>query len=195
MMDSIDRAKVVRANLEAISRGKSPAPETVGVWLKEFQNIPTERLDDMIRQARTEHAERVEMGKAWGHITPDDVLRIYRRVKRKERGAVGGPPENLDCQYRCTSGRVSVRDDKGYECCVRCSCSAGAWWKAHKVFGRGPDVAECRGRPGWSLVGARPGPPLSESHRDWIEARARRVGTQEAIREFRSWSQKQSESS
>jgi len=181
-MDSIDRAKVVRAHLEAISRGKSPAPETVGVWLKEFQPIKTEKLDDLIRQARTEHAERVEMGKAWGHITPDDVLRVHRRLRRKERANGGGPPENPDCSYRCDSGRVSVKDHESYDYCVRCACVAGDWWKSSKVFREGPDVAEAVARPGWSLV--RSQTVLPASHQEWIDKRSAQVGIETALREY-----------
>jgi len=185
MKDSIDRAKIVRANLEAISRGRSPSPETVGVWLREFQPIKTDKLDDIIRQARTEHSERVEMGKAWGHITPDDVLRVHRRLRRK-LGPTNEPPENPDCPHGCQSGRVSVRDGKGYEYCVRCSCSAGDWWKSQRTFGQAPSVDVCLSRPGWSLIGSTR-KVIPQTHQEWIDKRAQDVGIGAALSEYSRW--------
>ena len=188
--DSIDRARVVRANLEAISRGRSPSPETVGVWLKEFQKIPTDQLDDLIRQARSEHSERVENGKGWGHITPDDVLRIHRRLRRKARANGGGPPENPDCSYRCDFGRVSVRDGEGYEYCVRCACTAGDYWRSSPAYGKGPSVAECLAG-GWERIGE--GSSLPDSHKEWIEKRTAQVGARKALDEYQQWSEQRAE--
>ena len=190
MMDSMDRAKVVRAHLAAISRGKSPAPETVGVWLKEVQPIPTDKLDDLIRQARTEHAERLELGKAWGHITPDDVLRVHRRLRRKKGAAGNDPPQSPeDCQYGCDSGRVSVIDHEGYDYCVRCACSAGDWWRSNKVYGAGPDVAQATARPGWRLATTKT--TLPPKHQEWGNKRSEQIGIAKALKEYADWLAKQ----
>ena len=36
---TMDRMRLIRAHLEATSRGRSPSPEQVGIWLKELEEI------------------------------------------------------------------------------------------------------------------------------------------------------------
>ena len=134
-MSAFDRVRIIRTHLQAISRGGAPSADKVGVWIKELERIPLESLDEAMRQAREEHTERVDKGKSWGHITPDDVLGAHRRLGGG--GSVdNAPPHNPMCSLRCTHGRVSLICPEGYDICVRCSCTAGDWWKQSPVYGR-----------------------------------------------------------
>ena len=177
------RALIIQAQLEAISRGRSPTAEQVAVWIKELEGIDLADLEERIKQARRDHSEKLARGNGWGHITPDDVLTVHRRVRSAEQRTTGGPPSNPDCSYRCLEGQVSVFDPDGYETCVRCYCFAGDWWKKHPVFGAGHDVAELIQR-GWRPV--RESQTLPDDHVEWLRKRASQVGFGRAISEYRN---------
>lgn len=179
-----NRVLVIRAQLEAISRGSSPKAEQVGIWLKELEGIPFEDLEARIKQARDEHAEKLARGTGWGHITPDDVLTVHRRLKRAEEQTTGGPPSNPDCVHGCLDGRVSLIDPDGYDVCVRCSCFAGNYWRANRALGKGRD-AEMLLREGYSYARSRRA-KLPPEHVEWIQKRADQVGFMRAISEYRN---------
>ena len=174
---TMDRMRLIRAHLEATSRGRSPSPEQVGIWLKELEEIPSDDLDNAIRAARRHHAEATDRGKRWGRLTPDDVLMLYTSGKVKD----DGPPENRECPHGCSSGLVSVLDTDGLAYTVRCSCSSGEWYQRHPAFGKGSTVENVLDR-GWTL--ARPVSTLPLSHREWLEARSRQVGIEAAMKEY-----------
>lgn len=176
------RLQIIRAHLQAVSRGGRLDEDTLAVWLRELDDIDEEKLDDRIRQARNEHADRVEIGKGWGRITPDDVLRVNRREERNTPGGQQIAPENPVCALACMRGRVSLRDPEGYDVCVRCSCFAGDWWLGTPVWGKQDNVEAFLERDGWEQL--RVGVKLQEDHRQWIEARSQQVGPVDAIREY-----------
>lgn len=174
---TMERMRIIRAHLEATSRGKSPTPEQVAVWMRELQSIPDERLDEAIRSAREHHAEQVDRGKRWGKLTPDDVL-VLTKAQAPE---TEGPPTNEDCPYRCTEGRVSLRDPEGYDVCVRCSCFAGDYWKKQHRLGEGRDVEDCLA---YGYTEIRPRWKIPASHKEWIIARTGEVGWKQANIEY-----------
>ena len=178
------RLRTIKAHLDAVSRGGRIDDDTLAVWLRELEQIDDEDLDARIRKARDEHADRVENGKGWGRITPDDVLRVHRRARVKSGLAAPSAPENPDCPHRCASGRVSLFDPEDFVICVRCSCFAGDYWKASPVWGAQDNVAAFLTRPGWRYVRADQG--LPQSHRKWISARAEKVGPEQAMEDYRS---------
>jgi hypothetical protein len=180
------RVSIIEAHLTAISRGAKPNFDQIAVWLRELDRVPLDHLDDRIRQARDEHADKLEQGKGWGHITPDDVLRVDRRVRKAERAAGGDePPENLECRHRCGLGRVSAICPEGYAYTYRCSCFAGKWWAKTKVFGANPDIETVLARPGWNYR-VKPKGDIPEAHLPWINKRAAEVGVARAAREYRA---------
>ena len=65
-MTAQQRLQIIRAHLQAVSRGGRIDDDTLAVWLRELDLIDGEKLDSRIRQARNEHADRVEAGKGWG---------------------------------------------------------------------------------------------------------------------------------
>jgi hypothetical protein len=132
-MSALERVRIIQAHLQAISRAGPPTSDIVGVWVKELERIPLRVLDDRIQQARQEHSEKLEKGKGWGHITPDDVLAIQRRLRRGS-GTANEPVENPECPLRCSLGRLTLTCPDGYDICVRCSCSAGDWWMQNPVY-------------------------------------------------------------
>jgi len=175
---TMDRMRLIRAHLEATSRGRSPSPEQVGIWLRELEEIPAEDLDNAIRAARRHHAEATDRGKRWGRLTPDDVLMLYTSGRIKD----DGPPESPDCPHGCSAGLVSVLDSGQLAYTVRCTCPSGEWYLRHPVFGKGSTVEGALGR-GWVL--ARPVSTIPPAHREWLEARTSCVGAETAMREYR----------
>ncbi len=174
---TMDRMRLIRAHLEATSRGRSPSPEQIGIWLRELEDIPSEDLDSAIRIARRHHAEATDRGKRWGRLTPDDVLMSYKGATKDE-----GPPENRDCSHCCSFGLVSVLDPEGLAYSVRCTCTSGDWYLRHPAFGKGSSVEELLAR-GWTPVRTPSTIPLA--HREWLEARAQQVGVEKAMSEYR----------
>jgi len=181
-MEATKRIEAIRLHLSAISRGGAPNSDLVAVWLRELEKVPLEVLDQRLRQARQEHAEKLEAGRGWGHITPDDVLRVHRRHQNKATAGADGPPENLSCGHRCSAGRVSMRSPDGMDYCVRCSCPSGDYWKQNRALGSQPDVEGFLGRPGWSY--AQPPVMLPDTHRQWIANRAEQVGPIQAAQDY-----------
>ena len=176
------RARLISAHLEAVSRGRSPTAEQVGIWLRELEDIPLEDLDDTIRLARRHHAEQTDKGKRWGKLTPDDVLHSYKA----ERKVVQEATHNPDCQHRCDDGLVSMRDDKGLDYAIRCVCFAGQSWDKHATFGkRCPNVEQALEQLGWKLV--KQVSTMPASHGEWLEKRTRQVGFARASNEYREW--------
>lgn len=175
---TMDRMRLIRAHLEATSRGRSPSPEQVGIWLKELEEIPSEDLDNAIRAARRHHAEATDRGKRWGKLTPDDVLMLYSSGKVND----DGPPENLECPHGCSRGLVSVIDTDGLSYCVRCTCPSGEWYVRHPAFGRGSTVENVLDR-GWTLARKVSSIPLA--HREWLDSRATQIGPERAMEEYR----------
>lgn len=176
------RARLIGAHLEAVSRGRSPTSEQVGIWLRELEDIPMEDLDDTIRLARRHHAEQTDKGKRWGKLTPDDVLHAYK----SERKVAEVTPHNPECQYRCDDGLVSLLDGKGLSYAVRCVCFAGKSWDRHAVFGkRCPNVEQAIGQLGWTP--AKQVPTMPASHADWLQKRTAQVGFLRASNEYRDW--------
>ena len=194
-MTAQQRLQIIRANLQAVSRGGRIDDDTLAVWLRELDDIDGEKLDSRIRQARNEHADRVELGKGWGRITPDDVLRVHRREEQKSPSGKLEPIDNPICSYGCSGGRVAVRCPDGYDICVRCACFAGDWWLSTSKLGRGDNVEKILERPGWTLLRAIK--PMQEDHRKWIEARSQQVGPAVAFQEYQTHlkEQKSTESS
>jgi len=183
MTDARRRIETIRLHLSAISRGGAPTSDSVAVWLRELEAIPEQILDERIRQARSEHADRVEVGKGWGHITPDDVLRVHKRALRISASTGSEAPHNPGCGHRCSSGRVSVRDPQGYDYCVRCSCFAGNFWREAEIFANQRDVEDFLSRPGWDYA-LPPAPKISESHQRWISSRSEQVGPAQAAQDY-----------
>lgn len=184
MNEAEQRVSIVEAHLTAISRGAKPSFDQVAVWVRELDRLPIDQIDSRIRQARDEHADKVEQGKGWGHITPDDVLRVHRRIRKAEKSAGDEPPENLGCKHRCGLGRVSAVCPEGYAYTYRCSCFAGEWWAKTKRFGANPNIEEVLSRPGWRYR-VNPAKPLPDDHQAWINQRVTEVGVVRAAREYR----------
>jgi len=181
-MDQEHRARIIRANLEATSRGSSaPRAEQVGVWIHELRSIPDSMLDQCIRRAREEHAALAEAGKAWGRICPDDALRVWRRMSKKSKTSEITPPENRHCPLGCEGGRVVMVGADKYEVCVRCSCPAGKWWEQFPAWRGTPDAAELQSRGGYEL---RRRATMPDSHKRWIADRADQVGHRQAITDY-----------
>lgn len=190
-MDKAERrVSIIEAHLTAISRGAKPSFDQIAVWVRELDHVPIDDIDSRIRQARDEHADKVEQGKGWGHITPDDVLRVHRRIRKAEKSAGDEAPENLECKHRCGKGRVSATCPEGYEYTYRCSCFAGEWWSRTKRFGANPDIEEVLARPGWGYT-IKPKASLPPSHQAWVNQRASEVGVVRSIREYREHLKKQ----
>ena len=177
------RLTTIRAHLEAVSRGGRIDSDTLAVWLRELEPIETKDLDARIRQARNEHADKLENGKGWGRITPDDVLRVQRRAIKSSGATDFQPPENPDCPFRCGFGRASVRDPDGDVVCVRCSCFAGDYWKSSPVWGSQDNVEGFLARSGWSSINTTS--EIPPKHRAWIARRASEVGPARALEEYR----------
>jgi len=178
-----DRLRLIRAHLEATSRGRSPAGDIVGVWLRELQDIPDDKLDACIREARAHHAEQVDKGKRWGKLTPDDVLGVWARHKAPEAER-DRPPFNPDCKLGCHYGRIDLNGPDGYDFVTRCSCSSGDWWMSRPRWAAMTGAEELLKHAGY--VVARPKQkPLPDLHLQWLQSRASEVGVSKALNEYR----------
>ena len=63
-MDKAERrVSIIEAHLTAISRGAKPSFDQIAVWVRELDHVPIDDIDSRIRQARDEHADKVEQGK------------------------------------------------------------------------------------------------------------------------------------
>ena len=183
-MSTYDRLRLIRAHLEATSRGRSPDGELVGVGARELQDIPDDRLDDCIREARAHHAEQTDRGKRWGKITPDDVLMAWTRQKAPE-AARDRPPFHPHCKLGCHYGRIDLNGPDGYDFTTRCSCSSGDWWLSRPRWAAMTGAEELLRHAGY--VVARPKPkPLPDGHLEWLQARAGEVGVSQALNEYRT---------
>lgn len=178
-----DRMRVIKAHLEAVSRGRSPTGEQIGIWYREIEAIPDEDLDPTFRAARSYHTEMCDRGKRWGKITPDDVLAIWRTTQKKtiEREDA---PENPDCPLGCEAGLVSLIGADGYDFVTRCDCSSGDWWAvASPRWERMTSAGAYLENPAYKL--ARPkADPMPPEHIDWLNKRAADVGHPAAMREY-----------
>ena len=68
-MSTMERMMLIRGHLEAVSRGRAPSPERIGVWLRELEGIDDAELDSCIRDARAYHIEACDRGRRYGQIT------------------------------------------------------------------------------------------------------------------------------
>lgn len=179
----IDRMRVIKAHLEAVSRGRSPNGEQIGIWYRELEAIADEDLDQVFRSARAHHTEMCDRGRRWGKITPDDVLAIWRSSKQKVV-ETEDPPENPECRLGCESGIVSIMGSDGYDFVTRCDCSSGDWWATRSPRWAKMTSAETYlANPAFKL--ARPKPdPMPPEHVEWLEKRAADVGYPSAMREY-----------
>ena len=183
-MSTYDRLRLIRGHLEATSRGRSPDGEVVGVWLRELQDIPDDKLDDCIREARAHHAEQTDKGKRWGKLTPDDVLMAWSRQKSPEV-ARDRPPFNPHCSLGCHYGRIELNGPDGYDFVTRCSCSSGEWWMSRPRWAAMTPAGDFLKNAGYVL--ARPKPkPLPDGHLEWLQNRATEIGVSNALNEYRA---------
>lgn len=196
------RMRLIRGHLEAVSRGRSPGAEQIGVWLRELEGIPDEDLDPCIRDARTYHAEACDRGRRWGRLTPDDVLGIWRskNISNAKHTGADQAPENPDCPIRCEGGMVLLVGSDGYDFVTRCSCPSGDWWAARSSRWRATtEAGEFLENPAFKLArpvdcqtSAKGAPnPMPESHAKWLRDRAKHTGMTQAMEEYRAHMAKQ----
>ena len=185
-MNATNRMTLIRGHLEAVSRGRAPSAESIGVWLRELEPVADAELDDCIREARAHHVEACDRGRRWGRITPDDVLAVWRSrsVSRAKQTGDDKAPENPACPVSCQRGQVRLIGADGYPFLTRCSCLSGDWWASRSSIWRAMSPAgEYLENPAFKLAD-EPRPPMKESHSNWLRDRAESVGMAQAIAEY-----------
>ena len=185
-MTTMDRMRLIKGHLEAVSRGRSPGPDQIGVWLRELEGVPAAQLDECIREARAYHVEACDRGKRWGRITPDDVLSVARsrNAASSKRTGSDRPPENPDCPIACESGQVLLVGSDGYNFVTRCSCFAGEWWAQRSSKWRSfRPAGEYLENPAFKLARSA-SDRMPESHVRWLQEQAEKVGMPEAMKRY-----------
>lgn len=187
-MNASTRMRIIRGHLEAVSRGRAPSSEKIGVWLRELDCISDEDLDPCIREARAYHTEACDRGRRWGQLTPDDVLAIWRsqNTARAEREGTAKPPESPGCPLGCESGQVVLVGADGYDFVTVCDCSSGDWWAetSPTTWGRMTRAGVYLQNAQFRL--ARPvRPPMPRDHVEWLDSRAAQVGHRKAMEEYK----------
>jgi len=185
-MSTEARMRLIRGHLEAVTRGRSPTGERIGVWFRELESIPDGDLDAVIREARAHHNEACDRGRRWGQITPDDVLAVWRLRRASLSKSSGGstPPESLECPLGCESGQVLLIGSDGYEFVTTCSCESGDWWAERSpLWASMTRAGAYLENPAFKL--ARPKRErMPRTHIAWLEKRAEAVGHRAAMREY-----------
>lgn len=187
-MSTMDRMMLIRGHLEAVSRGRGPSPERIGVWLRELQGIDDAELDDCIREARAYHVEACDRGRRYGQITPDDVLSVWRsrNAERTKRNGTADPPENPNCPIHCEAGQVVLVGSDGYDFVTLCGCSSGDWWANHsKRWAKTTRAQVYLENPSYKLA-RPPESRIPPEHVEWLQARSGAVGYGNAIKEYRA---------
>lgn len=187
-MTAMTRMHLIRGHLEAVSRGRSPSAERIGVWLRELQDIDDQELDDCIREARAYHIEACDRGRRYGQLTPDDVLSIWRsrNVDRSRRDGSAEPPENPECSIRCESGQVVLIGSDGYDFVTICGCPSGDWWANHsKRWAKCTRAQAYLENPSFKLARS-PESRMPPEHVEWLQKRSGAVGYKTAIKEYKA---------
>lgn len=185
-MNTTNRMTLIRGHLEAVSRGRAPSAESIGVWLRELEPVEDAELDDCIREARVYHVEACDRGRRYGRITPDDVLAVWRSrgVSRAKHSGENEAAENPDCSLGCQRGQVELIGSDGYSFVTRCACASGDWWAARSPQWRAMTAAdEYLKNPSFKLA-RDPRAPMPKKHVDWLRERSEKVGMAQAMAEY-----------